>query len=175
MRGGGIVTEFEEVYNRYFNDVFLFMCRLSKNEDIAAEVTSETFFKAMKSIKNFKGNCDIKVWLWQIAKNTYFSHLEKRKKLITEDDIELALIADSAPNAEEQIIAQEELLQIQKVLHELPEAYKEVFMWRVFANLSFKQIGAIFHKTDNWACVTYHRARSMIRKRMEDEENEKWM
>ena len=167
------MTEFEEVYNRYFNDVFLFMCKLSKNEDVAAEVTSETFFKAMKSIKNFKGNCDIKVWLCQIAKNTYFSYLEKRKKLISEDDAELALITDSAPNAEEQIITQEELLQIQKVLHELPETYKEVFMWRVFANMSFKQIGHIFQKNENWACVTYHRARKQIQGRLEGVDNEK--
>ena len=50
----------------------------------------------------------------------------------------------------------------------LPEPYREVFMWRVFADLSYKQIGDIFSKTDNWACVTYHRARKMIKNRLED-------
>lgn len=41
-------------------------------------------------------------------------------------------------------------------------------MWRVFADLSFKQIGQLFNKSDNWACVTYHRARLMIKEKMED-------
>ena len=49
---------------------------------------------------------------------------------------------------------------------------KEVFMWRAFADLSFKQIGQIFHKSDNWACVTYHRARTMIKSRMEGKGHE---
>ena len=46
-------------------------------------------------------------------------------------------------------------------------------MWRVFAQLSYKQIGELFGKTENWACVTYHRARSMIRTGLEENENEK--
>ncbi|MDI9486461.1 MAG: RNA polymerase subunit sigma, partial [Bacillota bacterium] len=51
--------------------------------------------------------------------------------------------------------------------------YKEVFMLRVFGELSFQQVGHIFGKTENWACVTYHRARNKIIKRMEDNQNEK--
>ena len=60
-----------------------------------------------------------------------------------------------------------------KYLHELEEPYKEVFMWRVFAELSYKQIGQLFGKSENWACVTYHRARNMIRERLEGSKNEK--
>jgi RNA polymerase sigma-70 factor (ECF subfamily) len=64
-------------------------------------------------------------------------------------------------------------LHIRRHLHELPETYKEVFMWRVLAELSFSEIGALFGKTANWACVTYHRARKLIQKGMEVHENEK--
>lgn len=46
-------------------------------------------------------------------------------------------------------------------------------MWRVYAELSYKQIGELFVKSDNWACVTYHRARNMIKNRLEDSNNEK--
>ena len=59
------------------------------------------------------------------------------------------------------------------ILHDLPEPYREVFMWRVYAELSYKQIGELFAKSDNWACVTYHRARNMIKNRLEDSNNEK--
>ena len=54
------------------------------------------------------------------------------------------------------------LINCHKVLHGLPEPYKEVFSLRVFGQLSFAQIGEVFGKTANWACVTYHRAKSKI-------------
>ena len=58
----GSKDEFEEIYIRYFSDVFLFLKKLSKDESIAEEITSETFFKAMRSIDAFRGDTDIRVW-----------------------------------------------------------------------------------------------------------------
>ena len=86
---------------------------------------------------------------------------------------ELPESVGSADTPEELIGAREEARQIQAILHDLPEPYREVFMWRVYAELSYKQIGELFAKSDNWACVTYHRARNMIKNRLEDSNNEK--
>ena len=74
------MTDFEHIYKQYFRDVYLFILALSRNEKIAEEITQETFFKALKSIDNFKGNCKLNVWLCQIAKNTYFTYLDKQKR-----------------------------------------------------------------------------------------------
>ena len=164
------MTDFEELYNTYFSDVYLYIRRLSGDEHIAEEITSETFFKAMHSIDSFRGDCDVRVWLCQIAKNCYYTHVKKAGKLQTADLDELQNMADSAPGLAEQLIRKEEVQRIQKVLHDVSEPYKEVFMWRVFAQLSFKQIGGIFGKNENWACVTYHRARKMIIGRLEEME-----
>lgn len=158
--------EFEKIYVRYFNDVFLFLKKLSKDESIAEEITSETFFKAMRSIDAFRGETDIRVWLCQIAKNCYFSHLKKQQKIIDIDEVEFT---DNKSTIEEQILNQSDAMQIHRLLHDLAEPYKEVFMLRVFGELSFKQIADIFQKTDNWACVTYHRARNKILSQMEVE------
>lgn len=166
--------DFEKIYDTYFDDVYLYVRRLSGNEHVAEEIASETFFKAMSSIKNFRGECDIRVWLCQIAKNSYFSYLKKNGKTIGFDDVKLQDLAD--PNAllpRKIPNEKEDIRQAQKAVHTLPELYREVFMWRVFADLSFKQIGEIFHKTDNWACVTYHRARKMIKSRLEEPDSEK--
>ena len=84
-------------------------------------------------------------------------------------------IADPDTFVEGQIETQEEVQQIRRVLHTLSEPYKEVFMWRVFGDLSFKEIGDLYSKSDNWACVTYHRARKMIQSRLEEIRNEKRM
>ena len=71
---------FEEVYRRYFQDVFLFAKGLSGDDAAAEEVTAETFFKALKSLHCYRGECDLRVWLCQIAKNTWFSYCRKRKR-----------------------------------------------------------------------------------------------
>ncbi len=166
------MTDFEKLYEDYFNDVFLYICRLSGNEHIAEEITSDTFFKAMHSVDRFRGECDIRVWLCQIAKNCYFSYLKKQKKVQSLQDSELLILPDLSDTAEEQILRADEAERIRKILHEIDEPYKEVFMWRVFADMSFKQIGQIFARSENWACVTYHRARKQIRERLEGTENE---
>ena len=159
--------EFEKIYNTYFNDVFRYIRRLSGNEYIAEEITADTFFKAMHSIDSFRGDCDIRVWLCQIAKNSYLLYLKKLGRIDNIEDTELLNIADPGETVEETFIRHDEAVQVQKVLHEIPDPYKEVFMWRVFAELSFKQIGQIFGKSENWACVTYHRARNKIKERLE--------
>ena len=80
---------------------------------------------------------------------------------------------DSIYKIEENFLIQEESQQIRNILHTISEPYKEVFMWRVFGELSFKEIGALYSKTDNWACVTYHRAKKIIQDRLEEINNEK--
>ena len=156
--------EFEQIYTTYFRDVYLYICKLSNNEHIAEEITSETFFNAMKSIDNFRGDCDIRVWLCQIAKNCYYSYIKKANRTECIDNVE---IAEQGVSFEEQLFRHDTAIQIQKILHDVPEPYKEVFMWRVYAELSFKQIGQIFGKSENWACVTYHRTRNMLKEKLE--------
>ena len=156
--------EFEQIYITYFRDVYLYIRRLSNSEHIAEEITSETFFKAMKSIDRFRGDCDIRVWLCQIAKNCYYSYIKKAGRTECIDNVE---IAEQGTSFEERLFRHDTAKQIQKILHDVPEPYKEVFMWRVYAELSFKQIGQIFGKSENWACVAYHRARNKIKEKLE--------
>lgn len=173
MKRGGRVMEFEQIYNTYFKSVYRYIRRLSGDEHVAEEITSETFLKAMKSIGDFRGECDMRVWICQIAKNTYYSYLNKSKRIASVDETELQSIADPNAFLEEQIGIQDETQQIRKILHTMPDPYKEIFMWRVFGELSFKEIGDLYNKTDNWACVTYHRAKKMIQSGLEEINNEK--
>ena len=169
------MTDFEEAYKQYFNDVYLYILRLSGNEHIAEEITSDTFFKAMQSIDSFRGECDVRVWLCQIAKNGYYSYIKKSNRTEQFDETEVQEISDPAPSVADEYERREEIEQIQRILHDVGEPYKEVFMWRVYAELSFRQIAQIFGKTENWACVTYHRARKTIKERLEGEHSENRM
>ena len=162
------MTDFEQLYNTYFNDVYLYIRRLSGNEHIAEEITSETFFKALKSIDSFRGDCEIRVWLCQIAKNSFYTYIKKNSKIQNVEETELINLPDNNNNAADEVTSKLQAFEIQKVLHEIDEPYREVFMWRVYAELSFKEIAGIFNKNENWACVTYHRARNQIKKRLEE-------
>ena len=81
--------ELEKIFSPYFNDVFRYIRRLSGNEHIAEEITADAFFKAMHSIDSFRGDCDIRVWLCQIAKNSYLSYLKKSGHIDNIEDAEL--------------------------------------------------------------------------------------
>ena len=162
------MTDFEQIYTAYFNDVYKYILRLSGNEHIAEDITSETFFRAMNSIGSFRGDCDVRVWLCQIAKNCYYSYRKKTGRVEQVDEAELQELPDHLPSVADAYARSDEIERIQKVLHTVEEPYKEVFMWRVYADLSFGQIAQIFGKTENWACVTYHRARKKILERLED-------
>lgn len=158
--------EFEEIYTKYFTDVYLFVLAMSRNPDIAEEITQETFFKALKNLKNFKGDCSLKTWLCQIAKNTYLSSLKKSGRF---QDDDLTRTPD-AMDVESICIKKDEALSIYKVLHCLDEPYKEVFVLRVLGELAFQEIGEIFGRKEGWARVTFHRARQKIQDLLKKEE-----
>ena len=162
------MTEIERLYRTYFSDIYKYILRLSGSKHVAEDITEDTFFKAMRSIDSFRGDCDVRVWLCQIAKNCYYSYVKKNAKLQSIDESDLTELPDPSESLMEQMEKREEAARIEKILQSVPEPYKEVFGWRVYGELSFKQIGEMFGKTENWACVTYHRARKMIRERMEE-------
>lgn len=153
--------DFQQVYDLYFKDVFKYVLSLSKDPSLAEEITQETFFKALNSIESFRGQCRLYVWLCQIAKNTYYTYRVKSGREKWRCD------PDEQENLEEKLLKRETAFEIHKVLHNLPEPYKEVFSLRTFGDLSFQQIGALFGKTESWARVTYHRARLKIKEEME--------
>ena len=124
------------------------MMTIVKNQSLAEEITQNTFYKALTARHGYKGKSREFTWLCSIAKNLAVDEFRKN-----------------------QIADQDSALQIHLVLHELQEPYKEVFQLRVFGELSFSQIGIIFGKTENWARVTYHRARLKIKERMDHYES----
>ncbi len=156
------MNAFEELYKQYYSQIYFYVLGLCRNEHIAEEITQETFFKVLKKMDTFRGECKINVWITQIAKNTFYNYCRK-KKLDPESSLE-----DIATEGtiEEKIIDQETAKQIHMILHRMQEPYKEVFWMRAFSELSFKEIGNIHGKTESWARVTYHRAKLMIKEEL---------
>ena len=159
------MTEFADIYETYFADVELYLLAICRDEALAEELTEQVFFRALKALPTFRGDCDIRTWLCAMARNAFVSHLRKEKP---SQSIEELQIPDSRKTVEEWIVDQEQAMAIHRILHDLPEPYKEVFSLRIFGQLSFGDIGSLFGRTANWACVTYHRARQKIQSEMEE-------
>lgn len=158
-----LVEDFEKIYSDYYDTVFRYVLSLCRDGCFAEEIVQEAFFKALKSIDSYRGDCKMSVWLCQIAKNTFLT-LEKRRSRTAELPLELIPTDDSF---EQRIFDKDEALTIHRLLHALEEPYKEVFWMRTFGEMSFKDIADIFGKTESWARVTYHRAKMKIREGIE--------
>ena len=157
------MEDFDKIYAEYYSEVYKFVLTLCQNQTLAEEITQESFFKALKSIDSFNGNCKLSTWLCKIARNTFYSYTKKHNRQV---DYPLdAILSDE--NIEEQFADKEIAYAIHKVLHKLNEPYKEVFWLRIFGELSFAQIGALFEKTESWARVTYYRAKIMIKEELQ--------
>lgn len=153
---------FTKIYQTYFGEVYRFCFAMCKNQVLAEELTQDTFFKALNSIDNFQGTCQVRVWLCQIAKNSYFSYIKKQKNIVEKPEIDPAEFGD----LECSLIQKDTAFQIHKHLHVLEEPYKEVFTLRLFGELSYAQIAELFGKTESWARVTYHRAQIKLKEKM---------
>lgn len=161
------MKQIEALYNAYFHDVYLYIRALSHSDDVAEEITQDTFFRAMRSIGRFKGDCDIRVWLCQIAKNTFYTRCRQNSRYTGEEIPEA--VADLQISIEDQITDKEQAMRVHQILHGMEEPYKEVFTLRVFSELSFRQIAGLFDKTESWARVTFHRAKLKILNALEEE------
>lgn len=154
--------DFEEIYQLYFKDVFLYVRSLSVEESVAEEVTQETFFKALKAIDSYDGRKDIRAWLFTIARNTYYSYCRRNKIYVSVVNEETASPAAVSADFSEQMIDAETAFLVHQYLHDMAEPYKEVFTLRVFGELSFEKIAQLFGRTPNWARVTFYRAKRQI-------------
>ncbi len=157
------MSDFEEVYEKYYSRIYAYVLKLCQNREIAEEITQETFFKVLKKIDTYRGECKLSVWICQIAKNTYYSYVKKQNRLMSFPPEEIA----GQDSFEQAFIDKDLALQIHKILHTLSEPYKEVFWMRTFGELSFAEIGKVHDKTEAWARVTYHRAKMKIMEEME--------
>lgn len=150
---------FDEIYVRYFESVYKFIYSMCRSPATAEDITQETFLRAMEKIDDFRGQCKLQVWLCQIAKNLYFTHYAREKRITPNENRDLA----HGEEPEEMLVDRDDVLSIHRALHRLADPYKEVFSLRVFGELSFAQIGDLFEKSETWARVTYHRARLKIK------------
>ena len=137
------MEEFEKIYSEYYDSVYRYLLALCRDEAWAEEITQEAFFKALKNIGSFRGECKLSVWLCQIAKNCFYTAARRRNR---QADAPLEMIPDPG-DMEQKLLDRETAMELHR--------------------LSFAEIGRFWGKSDSWARVTYHRAKLKIREGMQ--------
>ena len=163
----------EKIYEQHFKTVYKYLFCLTHNGDLAEELTQETFYKAVKNISTFKNECKMSVWLCQIAKNTWYDELRKTKRNETLDEENL-MLSQEQKEIEKIIDENESETEFYKRIKILNEQARKVIYLRIVENMSFKEIADILGKTENWACVTFYRAKKKL-KEVDENEREKGM
>ena len=156
----------ERLYNTYYMRVFSYVMTLAGDRQTSEEITQEAFFRAFSKSAEFRNESDEVTWLCAIAKNCFVDETRRRNKTgpIPEE------LPAAGKSIEQQVSDKDSSFRIHAVLHTMEEPYREVFELRIFGELSFSQIGTIFGKTENWARVTYHRARLKLKEKLSESE-----
>ncbi len=152
----------EEIYKSYAMTVYKYLLSMTHDEDLSEELTQETFYQAIRTIDRYDESCRISTWLCSIAKNVLITWRRKNRQHEELNDWDNPV----QPEQEETIQAEERVILIRRI-HDLQEPAREVVYLRVFGELSFREIGEIFGKSENWARVTFYRGKEKLRKEVE--------
>ena len=162
------MSDFEQIYTAYFDRVFAFLMRITRNREISEELTQETFYQAFKSFHKYNGKCELFTWLCAIAKNIYLKYLKKHKHEIV--DIQLFRESVSGDPGEQPEIAFQKKVSsenLKEAINTLPDKYREIVILRIYAELSFAEIGKKLNITENSAKVIFFRAKNMLKEALQ--------
>lgn len=163
----------EKIYKEHMKTVYNYIFCLCNNKSLAEEVTQEAFYRAMKGIKKFRGDCKIQVWLCQIAKHELFKEQKRKRKIVLVSmNAEVGNIIDnikSDVNIEEEIIEREERAELYKQIQKLEGPTRELVFLRLTTELTFKDIAQILGKTETWTRVEFYRWKEKVKGGMRNE------
>lgn len=160
------MEDIKQAYEHYFDTVYGYLFTLTGgNHDLSEELTQETFYRATRKISGFRGDCKMSTWLCQIAKYTFYQSLDKsrrRREVPLDDAVELAMQEET----EKTYIDEEMKLSMYKMIQQLSSPMRDVVMLRLTGELSFREIGDVLSQSENWARVTFYRAKQILGKEL---------
>lgn len=152
----------DELYKRYSQIVFYFLYKKCNDSMLAEDLMQETFLKAIESIDTYDNSCKMSTWLCQIAKHLLYQHRAKYRHVQLEEFEAPGTEYESHSNTERHAIASIELANVWSRVRKFPPEMKKVVEFRVLGDMSYKEIGEIFGKSESWARVTFFRAKMIL-------------
>lgn len=157
---------FEELYNHYLPRVYGFLLNRIGQKELAEDLTSEVFAKALANITKFNDRgVPFAAWLFRIARNTLIDYTRKKKEILT-DAVEAfePPPEHSESNATLGLVRDEKRELIRKTMKNLPEKYQTVLSLKFFEELSNDEIADVIGCQKNAVAVRVHRALRLMKK-----------
>lgn len=158
--------ELEELYEQIQPRIYAFFYVKTWDREAAEDLTHEVFYEALKGGSSFAGASSAQTWMFGIAKNVLKKYFRSKKYKDHLPDM-LANEEEGIPTPEEQLLIKEEKNRLLAAIHQLDDLSKEVVILRTYGELSFKEIGELLGKSENYARVTFHRAKLKLHTELE--------
>ena len=158
---------FNLLLHTFWNDVYGFLMKRTRNENDAEDITLETFSKAFEKIRTFDENFKFKTWLITIAKNIHSDSLRKQKTSLSnqtsqEDEERIYWIQDETPSPEDKLITEQNLAELLKDIKKLKPHYQQVINLRYFQELSYIEISKEIEAPVNNVKIKLLRAKKLL-------------
>lgn len=160
----------DEIIKTYANDVKRFCMSLCHDEQTAEELMQETFYRAYRTIHRYDGTCLMTTWLFTIAKRAWIDSLRKKRPVKSLEEVsENQMKTEETP----EVLLNRKLTMeyLMNLIDEMKEPDRSVFLLRAISDKSYKEIGNLFCKSENWARVTYYRVRLKLMERVKADED----
>jgi RNA polymerase sigma-70 factor (ECF subfamily) len=171
VQGDKAIQEFDVLYQKYHDDIYKFLMKLTiYNSYLAEELTQETFYRVYLGIGSFKGKCHIKTWICQIAKNSYYLYIRKNRK--TENFNVFSSVFDKVDpkshiSSTEETYENKEMINIMiKIINSFKEINQNVMIYRIFFNMPYNEISKLLGISEASAKVIYHRGKIVMQNKL---------
>lgn len=160
----GDLKQFGLLYDRYIKKIYDFVFYKTHHKEIAEDLVSQSFMKALNNISKFNINeGTFQAWIYQIARNTVIDHYRTKKQDINIEDVwDLARDED----LERDIDAKNKLKRIEKYIKELKPQQRDIIIMRVWQGMSYEEIAEVMKQSEASCKMTYSRAIRKLRKEM---------
>ena len=150
----------DEIYKKYANLIKKYIFTITEDNSLSEEIMQETFIVAINQINKFRGDCKIYVWLLSIAKKILYKETKKNNliNLLHIDDLEITDNKD----IEVEFIKKDNKFKLYESIQKLDSNTREVMYLRLTGDFSFKEIGKILNKSENWARVIFFRGKKKL-------------
>ena len=159
----------EELYRRYSEDVYRYLCSITRDAALSEDLLSETFLRAIRAVGGFRGDASVKTWLCTIARHAWIDEMRRRRPQLSYDDLLAGYVEDAAPDdpARSAVYAAVAAL-AKELLHTRRPVAEKVFLLRA-QGYSFAEIAQTCGISESSARTVEFRTRRWLRETLQQE------
>ncbi|MDI6602603.1 MAG: sigma-70 family RNA polymerase sigma factor [Patescibacteria group bacterium] len=158
---------FSKIYDQYVEKIYRFIFLKVNSQEVAQDLTSETFLRTWKKFSEGKGNPieNPQAFLYQTARNLVIDYYREKGKTQTVS-VELTPIIDPGENLEKKAMLRSDLETIKVALAKLKENYQNIIIWHYLDDLPISEVAKLLGRTEETTRVLLHRALNSLRKKI---------